>query len=99
MRSIHVVTLDKLRPVLVLTRGVALPYLIRVTVAPITSTVRGIAVEVALGIVNGLDHHCVANLDGVTTIPAASLGAQVGFLLDSQEADLVAAIHAAYDLD
>ena len=99
MRSIHLATVDKLRPVLVLTREVALPYLTRVTVAPITSTVRGIAVEVPLGIANGLDHDCVVNLDGVTTIPAASLGVQVGFLLDSQETDLVAAIHAAYDLD
>ena len=99
MRSIHLASLDKLRPVLVLTREVALPYLTRVTVAPITSTVRGIAVEVRLGSANGLDHDCVANLDGVTTIPAASLGHQVGFLLDSQETDLAAALHAAFDLD
>ncbi|MGH9365031.1 MAG: type II toxin-antitoxin system PemK/MazF family toxin, partial [Thermoanaerobaculia bacterium] len=40
---------DKERPVLVLTRGSAIPYLSRVTVAPLTSTIRGVPSEVALG--------------------------------------------------
>lgn len=41
---------DKERPVLILTRRSALGYLARVTVAPITSTIRGVPSEVALGI-------------------------------------------------
>jgi mRNA interferase MazF len=40
---------DKERPVVILTRGSAIRYLSRVTVAPITSTVRGVPSEVPLG--------------------------------------------------
>jgi len=40
---------DKQRPVLVLTRPSAIDYLARVTVAPVTSTMRGVPSEVALG--------------------------------------------------
>jgi mRNA interferase MazF len=41
----------------------------------------------------------VISLDNVTTILTSDLGPQIGFLLDSQEDALVAAIHAAFDLD
>ncbi len=40
MRPIHLAQLDKTRPVLVLTRELVRPHLSRVTVAPITSTIR-----------------------------------------------------------
>lgn len=99
MRSIHLVTIDKVRPALVLTREVARPYLTRVTVVPITSTVRGLSTELLLGVSNGLDHECVANFDGVTTIPVGDLGKEIGLLLDAQESALTEAIAAAYDLD
>lgn len=99
MRPIHLAQIDKVRPAIVLTREVVRPYLTQVTVAPITSHVRGIATEVAVGRQNGLDHDSAANLDGVTTIAVADLGQQVGFLLDNQEEDLVRAIRAAFDLD
>jgi len=49
MRPIHSARLDKTRPVLVLTREVVRPHLSRVTVAPITSTVRGLSTEVPVG--------------------------------------------------
>ncbi len=39
---------DKERPVVVLTRDSAIPYLATVTVAPITSTIRGVPSEVVL---------------------------------------------------
>jgi len=99
MRPIHVARLDKSRPVLVLTREIALGRLTRVTVAPITSTVRGLAVEVPVGPVNGLDHDSVVNLDNVVTIPRAQLGQRIGWLLPSQEEALSAAVQAAFDLD
>ena len=99
MRTIHLASMDKLRPVLVLTREVVRPYLNQVTVAPISSTIRGLATELPLGPSNGLDHDCVAILDSVTTISTTALGRQIGFLLDSQERDLTHAIHSAYDLD
>lgn len=99
MRPIHTAKLDKVRPVLVLTRELVRPHLTRVTVAPITSTVRGISTEVRVGAPNGLDHDSVISCDNVQTIPKESLGPQIGFLLPSQEADLAHAIHLAFDLD
>lgn len=99
MRPIHVAQVDTSRPVLVLTRVIALTRLTRVTVAPITSTVRGLAVEVPVGPANGLDHDSVVNLDNVATIPRSQLGQRVGWLLPSQEGALTAAVQAAFDLD
>ncbi|SFH67648.1 type II toxin-antitoxin system PemK/MazF family toxin [Cryobacterium levicorallinum] len=91
--------LDKARPVLVLTRELVRPHLTRVTVAPITSTVRGLSTEVPVGPANGLDQDCAVSCDNVVTIPVASLGRQIGFLLPQQEVRLSAAIAAAFDLD
>jgi mRNA interferase MazF len=99
MRPIHVARVDKRRPVLVLTREIAVGRLTGVTVAPITSTVRGLAVEVPVGPVNGLDHDSVVNHDNVTTNPRSQLGQRIGWLLPSQEHTLSAAIRAAFDLD
>jgi mRNA interferase MazF len=99
MRAIHTARLDKTRPVLVLTREQVRPYLTRVTVAPITSTIRGLSTEVSVGKANGLDHACVVSCDNIVTVPLAALGPQVGFLLDEQETALTHAIHAAFDLD
>src|ERR1700712_5260265 len=99
MRPIHVVKLDKARPALVLTRDQVRPRRNLVTIAPITSTVRGLSVEVLVGVGNGLNHECVVNLDNVMTISVADLGRQIGRLLPEQKADLSAAIHAAFDLD
>ncbi|MEO6701093.1 MAG: type II toxin-antitoxin system PemK/MazF family toxin [Jatrophihabitantaceae bacterium] len=99
MRPIHSARLDKTRPVLVLTRELVRPHLGRVTVAPITSTIRGLSTEVAVGPANGLDHDCVISCDNILTVPASALGRQLGFLLSSQELALTQAIHAAFDLD
>jgi mRNA interferase MazF len=56
MRPIHLAHLDKTRPLLVMTRELVRSHLRRVTVAPITSTVRGPSTEIAVGAGNGLDH-------------------------------------------
>ena len=98
MRPIHLVTIDKKRPALVLTRESVWPHLQRVTVAPVTSRIRGISSEVPVGPRNGLDHESVVNCDGITSILTRDLGPQIGFLLESQELDLTAAIQAAFDL-
>jgi mRNA interferase MazF len=71
---------DKQRPVVVLTRDSILGTLARVTVAPITSTVRGIPTEVVLGIEDGLKRISAVNLDNVTTVPLRLLGRRVGTL-------------------
>lgn len=99
MRAIHVARLDKTRPVLILTRELVRPHLATVTVAPITTTIRGLSTEVPVGTENGLSEPSVVSCDNVTTIPTAALGEQVGVLLDRQESSLSEAIQAAFDLD
>ena len=73
--------------------------LTRVTVAPITSTVRGLSTEVPVTSSNGLDGDGVISCDNIVTIPASALGPQIGVLLADQEEALTTAIHAAFDLD
>lgn len=99
MRPIHVAQLDKARPVVVLSRELVRPHMSTVTVAPITSTIRGLSSEVPVGVANGLDQRSVVACDHVTTIPTRALGAQIGLLLDDQEHVLADAIRAAFDLD
>ncbi|HEY7920018.1 MAG TPA: type II toxin-antitoxin system PemK/MazF family toxin [Streptosporangiaceae bacterium] len=88
-----------MRPVLVLTREVVRPHLTRVTVAPITTTIRGLSTEVPVGRRNGLHQASVISCDNIVTVPAAALGRQIGYLLPAQEAALTNAVQAAFDLD
>jgi mRNA interferase MazF len=99
MRPIHVARLDKVRPVLVLTRELDRPHLTTVTIAPITTTIRGLSTEVPVDAANGLAAPSVVSCDNVTTVPANALGEQVGVLLDHQEQLLSDAIRAAFELD
>jgi mRNA interferase MazF len=99
MRPIHLAHLDKTRPVLILTRELVRPHLTTVTIAPITTTVRGLSTELPCGPMNGLEGASAVACDHITTIPTSSLGRQIGQLLDAQEPALTAAIHAAFDLD
>ena len=98
MRPIYIAELDKARPVLILTRELVRPHLATVTVAPITTTIRGLSTEVHVDVANGLQGLSVVSCDNVTTIPTSALRAQVGVLLDRQEPALNAAIRAAFDL-
>lgn len=98
MRPIHVAQLDEARPVLVLTRELVRPHLTRVTVAPITTTIRGLSTEVAVGLGNGLDPPSVVSCDNIVTVPTSALGGHIGYLLPAQEVDLAEAIRAAFDL-
>lgn len=99
MREICLVRLDKTRPALVLTRDAARGAMTKVTVAPVTSTIKGLSSEVRVGPGNGLDHDCVVSLDNVLTVPVASLGRTVGYLNAIQEAQLARAVVLAYDLE
>ena len=99
MRPIHIARLDKARPVLILTREMVRPYMTAVTIAPITTTIRGLSTEVAVDAANGLSGPSVVSCDNITTIPTSVLGEQIGTLLDRQEQDLSDAIRAAFDLD
>lgn len=98
MRPIHVAQLDKARPVVVLTRQIVRPHLNVVTIAPITTTIRGLSTEVAVDRANGLQQPSVISCDNITTVPATDLGDQIGILFESQEHLLSQAIQAAFDL-
>jgi mRNA interferase MazF len=98
MRSIALVRLDKPRPALILTRAAALPLLSWVSVAPITSTVRGLTSEVPVGIRNGLDHDSVVSCDNIVTVRRDAVGATIGLLFDDQEPALARAISDAFEL-
>jgi mRNA interferase MazF len=69
---------DKRRPVLVLTRPEVIALLHTVTVAPITSTIRGAPSEVLVGIEEGLKQESAVNLDHVQTVDKAKLVRFVG---------------------
>jgi mRNA interferase MazF len=99
MRPIHVARLDKARPVLILTREVVRSHMTSVTVAPITTTARGLSTEVPVDRANGLAGPSIVSCDNVTTIPTRSLGEQIGVFFDRQEQALSEAIRAAFDLD
>jgi mRNA interferase MazF len=98
MRDLHVAHLDKARPVLVLTREPVRAAMRRVTVAPITSTAKGLSTEVAVGPANGLEQPCVISCDNIITIDKATLGRHVGFLFEHQEGELAEAIRNAFAL-
>lgn len=99
MRPIHSARLDKTRPVLILTRELVRPHLTRVSVAPITSTIRGLSTEVPVGSANGLDHDSVISCDNIVTVPTSALSRHLGYLLPDQEIALSVAIRSAFDLE
>jgi len=73
----------KVRPVLVLTRPEVIDVRDLVTVAEITTSVRGLAAEVDLDHDGaGLDQRSVINCDGLHTVAQSSLGTFVGAVDD-----------------
>lgn len=68
------------RPVLLLTRASAYEYLNKVIVAEVTTTVRGIAQEIAIGASEGLRAPSVVNLDNIHVVPKSILGRRIGSL-------------------
>ena len=69
----------KRRPVLLLTRSEVLEVRELVTVAEITTSIRGLAAEVAIDhVAVGLDRPSVINCDGIHTVSQASLTGPVG---------------------
>ena len=70
--------LDRVRPVVVLTRDPLGGILRAVIGAPVTSTVRGLSTEVALGPDDGLRVESVANLDNLQLVARSRLVRRVG---------------------
>jgi mRNA interferase MazF len=86
------------RPVLLLSRDEA--YLVRelVTVAPMTTRIRHIPTEVALGLEDGLPRPCVINLDSITTIAKSSLAERLSVLSTQKQVEVESALHFALGL-
>jgi mRNA interferase MazF len=83
----------KKRPVLVLTRPEVLDVRELVTVAEITTSIRGLAAEIRLdhGDV-GLDQASVVNCDGLHTVPQTSLTTYVGGVSDETMRNVCSAV-------
>ncbi len=90
---------DKLRPVLVLTRPEVIQFLHTVTVAPVTSTIRGASSEVTVGIAEGLKHESAVNLDHVQTVERSRLVGYVGRLSSDRMRDVCRALAVAVACD
>jgi mRNA interferase MazF len=87
------------RPIVILTRDAVLPARTRVTVAPITRTVRAIRSEVPLGPAEGLPHDSVASLDEIVTVEKRAVDPDpIGALGPAKLRELDAAIHYALSL-
>ena len=69
---------NKRRPVLILTRQEIISHLHSLTVAPITTAIRGIPSEVVIGPECGLKAASAINLDNLVTVPKAGLRSFVG---------------------
>jgi mRNA interferase MazF len=88
---------DKRRPVLILTRSEVIEHMESVTVAPITSTIRGIATEVVVGPEHGLKDVSAVNLDHIATVPRAGLRSFVGTVPGEVLAAVCRAVEFAFD--
>jgi mRNA interferase MazF len=83
---------DKQRPVLVLTRESAIGHLATVTVAPITSTIRGVPSEVILDVDDGMKGTCAVNLHNAVTLAQTRLGRRVSKLSAARLREVCAAL-------
>jgi mRNA interferase MazF len=86
------------RPVVVLSRDAAIPRLRRALVAPCTTTVRGLASEVALEPGDDpVPRPCVANLDSVESVSTGVLVERLGRLADTKMREICEALEIAVD--
>ena len=89
----------KKRPVLVLTRDSAVGYLSTVTIAPITTTIRGVPSEVALNEDDGMKAPCAVNLHNAVTVSQQRLGKRVAQLSSTRMKEVCRALRFALGSD
>ena len=87
------------RPVLLLSRDEAYAVRGRVTIAPVTTTVRHLPTEVPLGPRDGLKQPSVASLDDLTTIAKGHLSDRISVLSPTKMRAVRAALIFALALD
>ena len=90
---------DKKRPVVVLTRDSAIAYLSTVTVAPITSSIRGVPSEVVLNEDDGMKAPCAVNLHNAVTISQNRLGRRLAQLSSWRMREVCAALRFSLGCD
>jgi mRNA interferase MazF len=90
---------DKKRPVVVLTRDSAIGYLSTLTVAPITSTIRGVPSEVLLREEDGMKTPCAVNLHNVVTVSQDRLGRRVAQLSSPRMNEICSALRFSLGCD
>ena len=86
------------RPVVPLSRNEAYAIRNAITVAEVTSTIRGIPVEVELRPDDGLPKKCVVNLDTIVTIRKDLLIERIAILRDEKIDQIDSAIKFALSL-
>ncbi len=86
------------RPVVLLSRDEAYGIRELITVAPVTTRIRHLPIEVPLGNEEGLPRSCAANLDTIATIPRKTLTERVSLLSPSKVAALDEALKYALGL-
>lgn len=89
--------LDKVRPLVVMTRDPLGSLLNSVIAAPVTSTVRHLSTEVPLGPEDGIRRRSVANLDNVQLVARSRLVRRVGRVRAPTLAALCKALSVAVD--
>ena len=90
---------DKTRPILILTRTAVIPYIERVSVAPITTRLRGVASEVLLNMDDGMSATCAVGLDNIQTVPKARLRDFVVRLNVERMREVRSAVEFAFGFD
>ena len=90
---------DKRRPVVVLTRDSAIAYLAAVTVAPVTSTIRGVPSEVVLDESDGMKSACAVNLHHAVTVSQDRLGKRVARLGSQRMSEICSALRFSLGCD
>ena len=86
------------RPVVLISRDAAYERRRSVTIAPVTTTIRGLPVEVALGPEDGVTRQSVVNADDITTIRKAILARRIAVLSPSKMISVGEAIRFALGL-
>jgi mRNA interferase MazF len=76
----------------VLTRESAVGYLSTVTIAPITSTIRGVPSEVVLDEADGMKKPCAVNLHNMVTVSQQRLGKRVARLSNVRMGEICVAL-------
>jgi mRNA interferase MazF len=91
--------LDKVRPIVVLTRDPLGALLRAVIAAPVTSTIRGLSTEVPVGPDEGIRLESVVNLDNVQLVARSRLVKRVGRVSSSTVTDICRALSIAVACD